>query len=408
MTGRAALGVALTLAGSLAGVALVVVLGLAIALLELVRLVWARRGLRDVTYARRLATHRAVTGDEVPLDVVVWNRKRLPLAWLRASDLASAGLAVRERELRAAEDFGLALVNAWSLAPYERVTRHFHVLARRRGVQSLGPVRLEVGDLFAGLADAVEVAGVERLVVRPRTLPVRGLDVRVRWGADRPARRGLMEQPPAYAGVREYQPGDPLRRLHARASARVGRPLTKRFDPAREREVMLALDVQTIDGPAWQAAFDDDLLETLCIVVASLARRSQVEGAAVGLAAAGYAGSARPVSVLRPSESRDQVPRVLDTLARLSPYPSTTFERLLGGLPRDLRPGAEVVLISGRDPRPWLPVARRLRAIGYGVGVVAVGPSGPAAAAAARAVGLPAAIARLDGPWAQATELLVA
>jgi uncharacterized protein (DUF58 family) len=408
MTGRAALGLILAVGGSLLAAVPVVVLGLAMTLIDLIGSVWRRRGLDEVTYRRTFATDRAVVGDVVPLDITIWNRKRLPLAWLRAEDRASPHLTVREREMVRTEDMGRALANAWTLAPYERVVRHFHVEAARRGVHELGPVTLEVGDLFAGLAGSDERAGVDRLVVRPRTVPVRGMERRSRWGGDERARRGLLEQPHSYAGVRDYQPGDPLRRIHHRASARLGRPVVKRFDPARERAVLLALDIQTLDGPAWQPTYDDDRAEELCVVVASLARHLRDEGAAVGLAVAGYSGSPRPVAVLSPSEAADQVHRILDLLARLSPFPSSTFERLLGALPRTLRPGAEIVVVTARDPTPFLGALRRLRSIGYGASVVAIGPRAGEAVARSVAAGVPARPARLDGSWADAAGLLVA
>ena len=74
-----------------------------------------------------------------------------------------------------------------------------------------------------------------------------------RWGDLDRARPGLAEDPSRFAGVRPYAPGDPIRRIHARTSARLGRPMTKRFEPSRDREVLIALDVQTVDGPAWEA-----------------------------------------------------------------------------------------------------------------------------------------------------------
>jgi uncharacterized protein (DUF58 family) len=343
----------------------------------------------------------------VPLDVSIWNRKRLPLAWLRAEDRASDGIELGERALTATDDWGRSLENAWTLAPFERVVRHYHVRAARRGVHELGPVRLTVGDLFAATAAEREVGSIERLIVRPRTVVVRGLAPSTRYGGDERARRGLIDQPLSYAGIRDYQVGDPIRRIHQRASARAGRPLVKRFDPSRERAVLLALDLQTLDGPAWQPTYDDDRVEELCVVVGSLARALRTGGAAVGLAVAGYAGAPRPVAVLPPAERAEQVGRILDLLARLSPFPSATFERLLGGLPRLLRPGAEILVVTARDPGPYLATMRRLRSIGYGLTLLGVGPRADGAVGRARAAGLAARAVRLDGSWADAVGLVV-
>jgi hypothetical protein len=56
---------------------------------------------------------------------------RLPLAWLTADDGASSGVTVRERSLVIGDEGGPVLRNAWTLAPFERVTRHFHIGAER-------------------------------------------------------------------------------------------------------------------------------------------------------------------------------------------------------------------------------------------------------------------------------------
>ena len=408
MTGQAWLGLGLVLGGGLIGAPIVVLLGLVGLLLEAARGIWVRHGLRDVVYERRLGRDRAVVGDEIPLAVSVWNRKRLPLPWLRADDAASPGTVVRERRLAAAEDGGLALRNTWTLAPFERVTRHFTIAADRRGVFDVGPATLRVGDLFAGAAGTVTTTGSARYVVRPRAVAVRGLGRPPRWGGVERAREGLLENPALFAGVREYQPGDPLRRIHARTSARLGRPVTKRFEPARERDVLIALDLQTVAGPAWQPAYDAEAVESLCVMAASIARALHADGATFGLAAAAWSGSVRPLAYLAPSEARGQLDRVLDLLARLSSHPSAPFEQLLGTLPRLLRPGATVMVLTARDPGPYLATMRRMARLGYGVGLLASGPDAGAHLARARVAGLRARVADLDGDWRTATRLTVA
>jgi uncharacterized protein (DUF58 family) len=407
VSGQAWLGLGLVLVGGVLGAPVVVLLGLASLLVELVRSIWARRGLRNVVYERRLGRDRAVVGDEIPLAVSAWNRKRLPLAWLRADDEVSPGVVVRERQLEAAEG-GPALRNAWTLAPFERVTRRFTVVADRRGVFGIGPVTLRAGDLFAGVAGTVEQPGTARYLVRPRAVPVHGLGQPPRWGGIERARRGLFENPAFFAGVREYQPGDPLRRIHARTSARLGRPVTKKFEPAREREVLVAVDLQTISGPAWQPTFDEEAVEELCVATASIARALHADGATFGLAAAAYSGSVRPIAYLAPAEAPGQLERVLDLLARLSSHPSAPFEQLLTGLLRVLRPGATVFVLTARDPTPFLATLRRMTRLGYGVVLLGCGADGADHVARARSVGLRGRVAALDGSWRTADRLTVA
>ena len=123
MTGTGFLAILLLLAGVVLEAPVAVVLAIVILLLEVVRAVWRRNGLRDVRYTRRLARDRITWGEEIDMTVEVWNRKGLPLAWLRADDGTSPGVTVRERPLVIGFHGGRVLRNAWTLAPFERVIR---------------------------------------------------------------------------------------------------------------------------------------------------------------------------------------------------------------------------------------------------------------------------------------------
>ena len=406
MTLQAAVAIGLILVGTFLDVPIAVILGLVTLALETVRLVWARRGLAGVQYRRQLARQRVTWGDEIPLTVEVWNRQRLPLAWLRADDTVAPGVVVRERSL-VSGDLGPALRNVWTLAPFERVVRRFHVGAEHRGAFELGPVELSAGDLFARRAVLEERPGVDRFLVRPRTVRAPGLRRRDQWGGLDRAASGLTEDPSRFAGVRVYMPGDPLRRIHARTSARLRRPMTKRFEPSRDREVLIALDVQTGSAPAWNLSIDDDAVEALVVIAASLARSLATEGAAFGLSAAGYSGTERRLAHLPVSSAPGQLERVLDLLARLSSEPSAAFEQLLSMIARVARPGTTIVVISARDPRPFAGHLRRLERRGCPIVILACGPEAPAAVAVARAAGFAARSARLDGPWRTAEGMLV-
>ncbi len=408
MTGTGFLAILLLLAGVVLEAPVAVVLAIVILLLEVVRAVWRRNGLRDVRYTRHLDRDRITWGEEIDTTVEVWNRKGLPLAWLRADDGTSPGVTVRERPLVIGDHGGRVLRNAWTLAPFERVIRRFHVGAERRGVFELGPVDLSVGDLFAHEAAVEQRPGVDRFLVRPRTVPAAPLHRRDTVGGTDRARFGLAEDPARFAGIREYAPGDPLRRVHPLASARLGRPVVKVFEPSRDREVLLALDVQTRDGAAWELPYDPDEAESLFVIAASLARSLAAERAAVGLAAAGYHGAESRFALLAPSSAPGQLERLLDLLARLSAHPSAPFERLIATIVRTTRSGTTVVVVTSRDPAPYLAHLRRLAQSGCPVLVVACGDRADADAARARASGLPARTATLDGPWRTAERLGIA
>lgn len=408
MSGLAVAAILLVLAGAFVGVPIAVVLGIVVLLLETIRAVWARYGLRGVTYRRTLTGDRTTWGEEIPMTVEVWNQKRLPLAWLRADDDATFGVVIRERELVDGSRGSGALRNVWTLAPFERVIRTYHVGAERRGVYDLGPLDLAVGDLFARQAAVEERDDRARFIVRPRTVGTAGIERPDQWGGTERSKAGLAEDPSRFAGVRPYAPGDPLRRIHHRASARLGSPVTKRFEPSRDREVLIVLDVQTADGPAWDIAYDPDDVESLYVVAASIARALAGEKAAFGLAAAGFTGAETRFATVPISSSGGQAERVLDLLARLSTHASAPFERLLALVRRIARPGTTLLVVTARDPTPYAGWFRRLEAGGCRIVIIACGRDAVGDAARARSAGFSARPARLNGPWQTASALEVA
>jgi uncharacterized protein (DUF58 family) len=301
-----------------------------------------------------------------------------------------------------------SLQNAWSLLWYERVVRHLVIDARRRGVFTFGPIRLTVSDLFERGTNSEERELPAQLLVRPRTVPVRALEpARAPLGTTR-SRASLFTDPSRFAGVRAYQPGDPPRRIHWRATARIGTPVSRRHEPVNERQVLIAVDLQTVPGPHWLMLFDDEQVESLCVAAASLSRRILREGSASGLLLGTQLAGGRRWAYVPPSSAKGQLGRIEDVLARVQPIVSLPFEQLLGVVPRRLAPGGTLVVLGARDPEPYLPVLRRLARSGYAVRHLAIGDDREAFRAAAAMAGLDAGTADLSPGWREADALVLA
>ncbi len=399
-------GLLLIAAGAVLDAGGIVLVGVVAALVAVLRGLWSRFGLRGLTYERRLGATRAVVGEEIPLELTVRNRKLLPIPWLGVDDLVTRPASIQGRNLEPADVPGFgSLRTTWTLGWFERATRHLRIVADRRGVYEFRTVRIQVADLFANDLASDERPVSARYWVIPRSVPVRSTITASQLPGSAPARRGLFEDPTRFAGVRPYLPGDPVRRVHWKATARLGRPVSRRYDPGQERELVLALDAQTIDGPFWRMQYDEELVEEICMAAMSLARRSIADGVACGLAANAYSSGGRRVVHLAPSASAGQAAVIADELAALSRWASMPFGALLGQLTRRVRPATIVVAICARSPTEFLPTMRRLAGLGHPVRLLALGPDAPQHAATARALGLPAMVARLDPDWRTADAL---
>ena len=128
------------------------------------------------------------------------------------------------------------------LRPGQTVEASYEIPTSLRGVVEVGPLRLRrVG--VAGLAVGEGLTGGTLAVhVLPRVLPVLGLPGGVRRGhvgADERVERGGTD----LVALREYLPGDDLRRVHWATSARSGTLMVREdADPARPHLTLLIDD----------------------------------------------------------------------------------------------------------------------------------------------------------------------
>jgi len=393
------------LVGALIGAPGLLFAGLLIGLVLALRSVWSRYGLRALEYERRISAHRVLWGERIDLDLVVRNGKPLPLPWLRIDDTVTHGAEIVGRELTPSSQRGFdVLREIWSIGWFERVTRHLQIVGARRGTYRFISAELRVADLFASTQQIEERPIATSYRVVPRVVTVRSAFTDSVVGSAK-ARKGLYEEPSLFAGVRPYEPGDQLRRIHWKATARLGVPVSRRYDPAREREVLIAVDMQTMPGLSWMLNWDDDLVEGLCIAALSLARSFVGDGIAAGLAVNAFSDRPQRTVFVSPSAAAGQLAAIADLLADVSPYASVPFERLLADVARRAPLGCSVIALSSRDPLEFVPTLRRLRAQGFAVTAAAFGPDAALWSAHARSLGVPSAGYRLDPDWQTADAL---
>ena len=138
-----------------------------------------------------------------------------------------------------------------------------------RGYYPLGPTLLETGDVF-GLHRRHRVIGKPVYVmVYPRILPLPKYD----FASERPIgevrlQNRLFEDPTRTAGVREYQVGDPLQRVHWKVTARTGVLHCRVYEPTSLAGATILLDFHADGYPARGEPHRSDLAITAAASVA--------------------------------------------------------------------------------------------------------------------------------------------
>ncbi len=334
---------------------------------------WGRYCLSNVSYTRRFASQRLFCGEEVELWIELVNAKPLPLPWLKAEDEFPKELPARPAKFDySAKAQRVTLINVFSLRWYERVRRRYHLLAERRGVYDFGPALISSGDLFGFRERWREERTLDTVLVYPKIVSVEKLGLQAaRPFGDLATERRIMEDPLSLAAVRDYQPGDSIRHIHWKATARRGALQTKVFDPGASQTLLVALNTQTMDE-AYSGVLTD-VYETAVTVAASIAYAGLQVHRPVGVYAnAGVRDSHRWVSVSA-SRRGDQQVRILESLAQLSYLTLIPFERLLREEASRCPYGATLVLVSPIMNAAIHSAILDLRAAGHPLALVMLG-----------------------------------
>ena len=318
---------------------------------------WADHALQRVTCRQELREDRAFPGESVRLRLVAANEKLLPLAWLRLRGAVPPPLTPADAPRRwpylerGGYLQGLAALGCYSQADWE-----FELPCRARGVYRIGPFELTSGDPFGFLSRRMLLTERATVVVYPKVVPLRQLGFPLAAGFGAAQRwRSLQEDPSRAAGVRDYRPGDPLRRMHWKATARQGALQVRVLDPAAAPPLMLVLAVDTFDFP-W-TRYREDLFELAISALGSIAWRALEDGWQVGLLVNGPA----PVR-LPPGSSPQQLVQLLEQLAWVEPASRQTVVQLLSEEPATALRTATYVLAAGRTTMPLLLGIERLAA----------------------------------------------
>jgi uncharacterized protein (DUF58 family) len=367
-------GAILVFIGLVAAQPLIVAVGLVIAVLGAVGRFWSRHLFDRTTVTRRLGERRAFAGEHVSLDLSLENRKVLPLPWYELRLGISEALLVDEEHVSGAAFPGINfVVRRGALGWYQRHEWKLNVSPAERGFHQVGPYTLRSADLLGAFPRTIEDTDLDHLIVFPRVYPLSDLGLPAeRPFGDRRGRNRIFEDPLRIAGLREYRPGDPLRRIDWKATARTGDLQSRVYEPSATQQLYIMVNIDTMLH-AWEGYLHDDLERTVS-AAASIAVWAAGTRYAVGLLANGaFPNADRPIR-LAPSRSRDQLTRVLESLAVVQPLSmgdlASAIQREQGRLPA----GSTIVVVASLVPPELAATMGRLHEEGHQVFLVGTSP----------------------------------
>ncbi len=309
------------------------------------------RGLRVIRYT----PHRRVrVGQIIEEQISITNRWILPKLWLEVQDFSTLpGHYVGH------------VVPA--LRPKRTYRWYVRTVALERGTFQLGPMVLRSSDPFGLFSFTRVLPQTQTVLVYPYVALLSYLPLphgRLSGG------ELIQERTPHLttnvAGVREYQPGDALNRIHWRTTARVGRLMSKEFERDPLADVWIVLDMHR-DVYVGQRHFDAGL--PLSIFSSRhkgplLPPHSGEYAIALAASVAAYVlRQKRSLGFLTMADKRYVIPpdrgtrhldKVLDLLALLEPEGTVPLDRLLLSEMSMFGRHTTLVVITGNWTEFWV------------------------------------------------------
>jgi uncharacterized protein (DUF58 family) len=228
------------------------------------------------------------------------------------------------------------------------------------------------GDLFGFRTRYLDLEDRQTLLVYPKLVPLEKLGLRTaRPLGDFGTPRRITADPLRLASVRDYRPGDSIRHIHWKATARRGALQTKVFDPSASQHLAIFLNSQTLEH-AYEGVMSD-YLETAIVVAASVAQAGLDARYPVGLFTNGTAREMQRRVRLPPSRHASQLTRILETLAQLTHFSFLGFDDLLRVEAPQLAYGATVLAVSAILTEPLLSALLDLQASGHPAALILIG-----------------------------------
>ncbi len=309
--------------------------------------------LRGIKVDRSARSQRGSVGDIFEEHFEISNTSRIPKLWLEVANGSNIPNSTGSRVL------------TFLRGKQKRIYTSRTWLTGRGGFL-LGPTTLTAGDPFGIFRVSKVFPAKSSLVVLPLLFHVdEFLSPPGLLPGGKAIHRKSFDVTPHASGVREYIPGDPMKRIHWPTSVRRDQLMVKEFEQDPQSEVWLFLDTHkgvhyARPQPIVESYPIDDLLllrrreiklqpsslEYASSITASLAHYFIDQRRAVGLVTASY----RSYKVIPAERSERQEAKILEELAFLQAESAYTLPGLVTAQMGQLPQGSSAILIT---PMIW-------------------------------------------------------
>jgi uncharacterized protein (DUF58 family) len=294
---------------------------------------WIRHTAPRLHLRRRLRTPQLSVNDDVEEQFELINDSYLPVLLVEIEDHSD----LPRYQASVIESLGTHQTKRWRC----RGT------AVRRGFFRLGPTDIHVGDPFGIFLSTRRINDYSNIVVYPpvSVMPDVTIPTGMMVGTSQSSIR-TQQITSDVRGIRDFQTGDPLKRIHWPSTARRGQLLVKEFDLEPTASLWIALDLEaSVQAGEGEASTEEYGVK----IVSSIAHQFIRDNRSVGFTA--FSRGTR--HFIKPQKGLKQLWRILEALAVVKASSTVPFDQFLSAALPGFDRGTSLVAISPSPSPRW-------------------------------------------------------
>ena len=296
--------------------------------------------LRGMVYRRSISEASAFEGQKLFLIEEIENNNLLPIPWMKAESRISPNLQLASAKNMEREEGGYHR-SVFSIMPFYRIKRKHEVTCLKRGDYNVGNVTITTGDIFGFVSKITSYDNETRLLVYPNPLKHDKLmECFHSLQGDVVVRRFINPDPFLAAGVREYQPGDPMSWVNWKATARTNSLQVFKYDYTANSNILILFN---IDSSSKQDPFPNEeecrQIEFGIHFCAAVVEKAIKQGIATGFCSNGHFRDMTEFVSIPARCSQPQLFTILEAMAKLQLHRALSFYTMIknmrGSIPKD-------------------------------------------------------------------------
>ncbi|ACL70649.1 DUF58 domain-containing protein [Halothermothrix orenii] len=316
--------------------------------------------LNNIHVFHKIQDDRIFLTEKGSCQVKFQNKGRLPVFWLKVTEILPRGLGYKFRK------------EILSLKPGETKEWNLELKGIKRGYYRVGPLRWETGDIIGYEKYSGEVEATNPLIVYPRvkTLEELGLPSRLPFG-EISWPRPIYQDPTQVVGIRDYNPGDSIKRVHWKATARTGNLQVKKYRSTVALEVAIILNLNSEDYGLKRLDYRTELAITTAASLGNYLARVKQPFSLLTNGKDPFVPR-KGIITIPVGQGEHYFQKVLELLARIEINHDNRIHTLLDARP-DLQWGSSVIIITALDTEELIKRSYKLNESGYSVRIIVVG-----------------------------------